>query len=60
MSGGGSLANRLRLPLMVLDAVRAVWPKPLSVAVTADDWAKGGMSVGDVVGVTARIARTWL
>jgi anthraniloyl-CoA monooxygenase len=50
---GGSLENRLRLPLMVLAAVRAVWTKPLSVAVTADDWAKGGMTVEDVVAVTA-------
>jgi anthraniloyl-CoA monooxygenase len=50
---GGSLENRLRLPLMVLAAVRAVWTKPLSVAVTADDWAKGGMRVEDVVAVTA-------
>jgi anthraniloyl-CoA monooxygenase len=50
---GGSLENRFRLPLMVLAAVRAVWTKPLSVAVTADDWAKGGMRVEDVVAVTA-------
>ena len=50
---GGSLENRLRLPLMILDAVRAVWPKPLSVALTVDDWAKGGLMVEDVVGVTA-------
>ncbi|MCB8942714.1 MAG: FAD-dependent monooxygenase [Ardenticatenaceae bacterium] len=50
---GGSLENRLRWPLLVLDAVRQVWSKPLSVALTADDWAKGGMKVADVVGVTA-------
>jgi anthraniloyl-CoA monooxygenase len=50
---GGSLENRLRLPLMILDAVRAVWTKPLSVALTADDWVKGGLHVEEVVAVTA-------
>lgn len=36
---GGSLANRMRLPLAVFDAVRAVWPegKPLGVRVSASD-----------------------
>jgi len=44
---GGSLENRLRFPLEVFDAVRAVWPedRPLSVALTVDDCAKGGLSV---------------
>jgi anthraniloyl-CoA monooxygenase len=50
---GGPLENRLRWPLAVLDAVRAVWPKPLSVALTADDWAKGGATVADAVTVAA-------
>jgi anthraniloyl-CoA monooxygenase len=50
---GGSLENRLRLPLMILQAVRNVWAKPLSVALTADDWAKGGMTIEDAVAVTA-------
>jgi NADPH2 dehydrogenase len=37
---GGSLANRMRLPLEVFDAVRAVWPqhKPLGVRLSATDW----------------------
>ncbi|NKI96018.1 NADH:flavin oxidoreductase/NADH oxidase [Rhizobacter sp. SG703] len=37
---GGSLENRMRLPLAVFDAVRAVWPahKPLGVRVSATDW----------------------
>ncbi len=50
---GGSLKNRLRFPLMVLDAVRAVWTKPLSVALTADDWARGGLTVEEAVAITA-------
>lgn len=37
---GGSLDNRMRLPLAVFDAVRSVWPahKPLGVRVSASDW----------------------
>jgi anthraniloyl-CoA monooxygenase len=37
---GGSLANRLRYPLEVFDAVRAVWPqdRPISVRISATDW----------------------
>lgn len=37
---GGSLANRMRLPLAVFDAMRAVWPasKPLGVRVSSTDW----------------------
>ena len=41
---GGSLANRLRFPLEVFAAIRAVWPagKPLGVRVSATDWVTGG------------------
>ena len=37
---GGGLENRLRYPLEVFDAVRAVWPadKPMSVRISATDW----------------------
>jgi anthraniloyl-CoA monooxygenase len=37
---GGSLENRMRYPLEVFDAVRAVWPdeKPISVRISANDW----------------------
>ena len=37
---GGSLANRLRFPLEVFAAMRAVWPmdKPMSVRISATDW----------------------
>ncbi len=44
---GGSLENRMRFPLEVFQAVRAVWPvaKPISVRISAHDWvgAKGIM-----------------
>jgi len=41
---GGSLGNRMRLPLEVARAVRAVWPAhlPLLVRISATDWAPGG------------------
>jgi anthraniloyl-CoA monooxygenase len=48
---GGSLANRLRFPLEVFAAVRAVWPesKPMSVRISATDWVPGGIAPGDAV-----------
>ncbi len=50
---GGSIANRMRLPLEVFDAVRAVWPaaKPISVRISAVDWAPSGMESADAVEV---------
>lgn len=40
---GGSLENRMRFPLRVLEAVRAAWPddKPLGVRLSATDWDAG-------------------
>ena len=37
---GGSLDNRLRFPLEVFRAMRAVWPaeRPMSVRISANDW----------------------
>lgn len=48
---GGTLANRLRFPLEVLDAVRAVWPagRPVTVRISASDWAPGGVTEQDAV-----------
>jgi anthraniloyl-CoA monooxygenase len=48
---GGSVENRLKFPLQVLRAVRAVWPeeRPISVRLSACDWAEGGLSERDVV-----------
>ena len=50
---GGSLVNRARFPLEVFDAVRAVWPaaRPMSVRISATDWAEGGMTPDDAVEV---------
>jgi len=48
---GGSLANRLRYPLEVFTAIRAVWPqdKPMSVRISAHDWVEGGNTPADAV-----------
>ena len=41
---GGDLAGRAKFPLEVFAAVRAVWPSdlPISVRISAHDWATGG------------------
>ncbi|SAL33613.1 NADH-dependent flavin oxidoreductase [Caballeronia choica] len=56
---GGSLANRLRFPLDVFRAMRAVWPadKPMSVRISAHDWVDGGMTPDDAVEI-ARAFKT--
>jgi 2,4-dienoyl-CoA reductase-like NADH-dependent reductase (Old Yellow Enzyme family) len=48
---GGSLDNRLRFPLEVFDAMRAVWPanKPMGVRVSATDWVEGGWDCDQTV-----------
>ncbi|MGA8475651.1 MAG: bifunctional salicylyl-CoA 5-hydroxylase/oxidoreductase [Candidatus Cybelea sp.] len=48
---GGSLENRLRYPLEVFAAMRAVWPqeRPMSVRISATDWVDGGVSGDDAV-----------
>ncbi|MFF7652605.1 bifunctional salicylyl-CoA 5-hydroxylase/oxidoreductase [Streptomyces sp. NPDC007983] len=52
---GGSLGARLRYPLEVFDAVRAVWPddRPMTVRVSATDWADGGTTADDAVAIAA-------
>jgi len=50
---GGSLENRARLLLRVVDAVRGSWPeeKPLFVRISATDWTEGGWTADDSVAV---------
>jgi len=50
---GGPLENRLRYPLEVFRAMRAVWPKerPMSVRISATDWVDGGVSGDDAVAI---------
>ncbi|MEU7059777.1 bifunctional salicylyl-CoA 5-hydroxylase/oxidoreductase [Streptomyces sp. NPDC046197] len=55
---GGSLEKRLRFPLEVFDAVRAVWPgeRPMTVRISATDWAEGGTSAEDAVAIARAFA----
>ena len=55
---GGSIENRCRYPLEVFAALRAVWPaeRPMSVRISAHDWAPGGNTPDDAV-VIARLFR---
>jgi anthraniloyl-CoA monooxygenase len=55
---GGPLDARMRFPLEVLDAVRAAWPagKPISVKISATDWAAGGLTGEEAVRVAALLA----
>ncbi|MEU7552211.1 bifunctional salicylyl-CoA 5-hydroxylase/oxidoreductase [Streptomyces sp. NPDC044571] len=55
---GGDLENRLRFPLEVFDAVRAVWPedRPMTVRLSAADWAPGGTTPQDAVDIAAAFA----
>ncbi len=50
---GGTLENRCRYPLEVFRAMRAVWPadKPMSVRISAHDWAPGGNTPDDAVAI---------
>lgn len=56
---GGGIENRCRYPLEVFAAMRAVWPqsKPMSVRISAHDWAEGGNTPEDSV-VIARLFKT--
>ena len=55
---GGSLENRLRFPLEIFDAMREVWPahKPMSVRISATDWAEGGVTGDDAVEIARAFA----
>jgi 2,4-dienoyl-CoA reductase-like NADH-dependent reductase (Old Yellow Enzyme family) len=48
---GGSLENRMRLPLEVFDAVRAAFPaeRPVTFRVSGTDWAEGGWDIEQTV-----------
>jgi len=52
---GGSIENRMRFPLEVFRAVRAVWPndKPISVRISANDWVGAdGVMPQDAVAIS--------
>ncbi|MFJ2565641.1 bifunctional salicylyl-CoA 5-hydroxylase/oxidoreductase [Streptomyces sp. NPDC088770] len=55
---GGSLDRRLRFPLEVFDAVRGVWPeeRPMTVRISATDWAEGGTTAAEAVEIARAFA----
>ncbi|MFN2560650.1 MAG: bifunctional salicylyl-CoA 5-hydroxylase/oxidoreductase [Jatrophihabitans sp.] len=55
---GGTLENRLRYPLQVFAAVRAVWPadKPISIRISATDWHDDGITAADSVEIARAFA----
>ena len=53
-SYGGSLENRARLLVEVVDALRAVWPaeRPVLVRLSATDWSPKGLTLEDTIQVS--------
>jgi NADPH2 dehydrogenase len=56
---GGSLENRMRFPLEVFDAVRAVFPaaKPIGMRVSATDWVEGGWDLPQTIAFAEALKR---
>ena len=50
---GGSIENRLKFPLRVFTEMRNVFPKekPMSVRISATDWAENGITEEDVIAI---------
>ncbi len=55
---GGSLANRMRLPLRVAGAVREIWPArwPVFVRISASDWKEGGWDLSQSIALSKEMA----
>ena len=54
---GGSLANRMRFPLEVFEAVKKVWPadRPLGARISGTDWVDGGWTPEDAVALAREL-----
>ncbi len=54
---GGTLENRMRLPLQVAQAVRDMWPPhlPLFVRISATDWVEGGWDLAQSIELARRL-----
>ena len=52
---GGNIETRMRFPLEVFSAMRAVFPthKPISVRLSAADWSPGGITEDDLIAASA-------
>ncbi len=51
---GGSLENRIRLLIEIVDAIRTVLPTglPLFVRLSSSDWTEGGLTIEDTVAIS--------
>jgi anthraniloyl-CoA monooxygenase len=56
---GGSVENRMRFPLTVFRAMREAWPaeKPMSVRLSATDWAEGGVTPDEMLAIAQAFAQ---
>jgi 2,4-dienoyl-CoA reductase-like NADH-dependent reductase (Old Yellow Enzyme family) len=56
---GGTLDNRMRLPLAVFDAVRAAFPadRPVTMRVSGTDWVEGGWDIDQTVAFARELER---
>jgi 2,4-dienoyl-CoA reductase-like NADH-dependent reductase (Old Yellow Enzyme family) len=56
---GGSRENRMRYPLEIFDAIRAVFPqdKPVGVRVSASDWVEGGWDIDDTIAFAVELKK---
>ena len=56
---GGSLENRMRFPLEVFDAVRAVFPdrKPIGFRVSSTDWIEGGWDLAQTIALAKELKK---
>lgn len=56
---GGSLENRMRFPLEVFDAVRAVFPadRPVWARISATDWVPNGWDIEGTVAISKELAK---
>ena len=55
---GGSIENRLKFPLKVFNEMRNIFPKekPMSVRISATDWAENGIIEEDVITIATAYA----
>ncbi|GHO86944.1 oxidoreductase [Dictyobacter formicarum] len=56
---GGTLANRLRFLVEVVDATRQVWPEalPLFVRLSASNWTEGGLNIAESVQIARELKK---
>ena len=54
---GGGIDARMRFPLRVVEEMRSAWPadKPMSVRISATDWADGGLSEAEMLAAAAML-----